>query len=150
MGFKPGEGGRPKGAINRRTQEARDIAAEVGYCPLKALMNIHQIAMDNFREQKEKIQALAADASERPADLKDLLASLVAGEGEAVKYLKIAADTAADTAGYIYPKLKSIEQKNADPTAHLTPEERLVLMEQAVTVQRALVQKAKDGGSSAA
>lgn len=37
-------------------------------------------------------------------------------ESNAAKYLKIAAENAAQLAGYAYPKLKAIEQIKANPT----------------------------------
>ncbi len=41
---------------------------------------------------------------------------------------------AKDIAGYVYPKLKSIEQSTNDPTKDMTPEQRLEAMKHAVAM----------------
>lgn len=53
-------------------------------------------------------------------------------EDNAAKYLKIMADSTKDLAGYVYPKLKAIEQSKPDNFAGMSMQERLEAMKQAV------------------
>jgi hypothetical protein len=108
--------GRPKGSLNKRTIEAKDLLEKAGFCPITALIDGHRIAMECFKNELERIE------SGRISPM----------ECDAVKYLKIAMDAAADCAGYVYPKLKSVEQTQSNVIPEMTAAEKLEQMRQAV------------------
>lgn len=133
MPFKPGSPGRPKGALSKRTLEARQIAEAAGFCPITALMNIHKIAMARFVEELDLVD------SNRRSPM----------ESEAAKYLKIAADTASDAAGYLFPKLKAIEQVKDNPLEQLNAAQKLEAFKQAIPILEQQAKAEEPGGPDA-
>lgn len=93
MGFKKGEGGRPKGARNRRTKEAKEIAQAKGFSPIEALIYCYHEAVSQYQHYKDLLM------QNRISPMED----------NGAKYLKIASDNAKEVGSFIYPKLKSID-----------------------------------------
>lgn len=88
MKFQPGHkkrGGRKKGTPNKRTRELMEILEEGGFCPVRALLQDREKALDCFAKLRAK----------KPY--------------EANMYLKLAQDAAKDVMQYVYPKRKSID-----------------------------------------
>jgi hypothetical protein len=86
MAFSKGQGGRPKGARNKRTMEFMEVLEKHSFCPATSLIECYEEAIQNYRSNTHDPEL-------------------------AHRYLKIAADIAKDLTSYAYPKLKSIEQK---------------------------------------
>lgn len=99
MGFQKGEGGRPKGARNKRTKEFMDVLERRGFVPADALIDCYNHAIADYKYYSELFR------SNRISPMED----------NSHKHLKIAADIAEKVATYTYPKLKSIEKKNTTP-----------------------------------
>lgn len=119
--------GRPKGSINKRSQNFYDVLERENFCPASALIEI-------YREAKKTYDNYATiyDAIVEAKDAKGLDASPV--EDKADKYLKIALDAAKDLASYSFPKLKAIEQQKNNPLEGMTPDQKLEAMRHAVSV----------------
>ncbi len=130
MGFAPGNklAGSRAGVPNKRTQEVRELLAGLGYCPTQSLVEISKIAMTRFVEELQLVE------SGRYSPM----------ESGASAYLKMALDCAKELAGYVNPKLKSIEQVRSNPTEGMSPQQRLEAMKQAVLIFEANLKEAKD------
>lgn len=102
MAFKKGEGGRPKGAKNRRTKEFMDVLEAQEFCPASALIACYHKAIKVYDSYGVIYDAIV-DAREKAGEVYPL-------EDNGHKYLKIAADIAEKLSSYAYPKLKSIDQ----------------------------------------
>ena len=85
-------GGRPKGAVGKRTEYLQDLLANKEFNPAVKLMEVFQVAMEGFKEGK--------------------------GDGPQVdlshNYLEIARKAASDLMPYVYPKRKAIELSAAE------------------------------------
>ena len=117
--------GKPLGSKSKRTLEALEILEQQKFNPIKALIECHRLAKERFdidvdKEDTGQISKMESNAS---------------------KYLKIATDSAADIAGYAYPKLKSIEQKKVSATEGMTDQQKL---DAARAVVLLLEQRVKD------
>lgn len=122
MGFLPGEGGRPKGTLNKRTYEFRAILEKRGFCPATALMECYEEARktyDNYGTIYEAIVDARIVQNDKDGSCVTPL------EDNAHKYLKIAADIAKDIASYSFPKLKAIEQTKPNPFEGMSPAQKL-------------------------
>ncbi len=95
------------------------------------MMEVYEEAKKTY-DNYGTIYAAISDARRAQNDQDGSLAAPT--EDNAHKYLKIAGDMAKDIAGYVYPKLKSIEQSTNDPTKDMTPEQRLEAMKHAVAM----------------
>lgn len=137
MPFKPGEGGRQPGALNRRSKDFLAILEKHDFCPASALIECYRDAKKTYDNYGVIYEAICdARISKNEAD-----GSLGAPtEDNAHKYLKIAADVAKELSGYAYPKLKSVEQGKLDVTRDMTPEQRLEAMKHAVTMLEMQIQ----------
>ena len=109
--FKKGQGGRPKGSKNKRTQEAHAIAEQYGFNAIEALIHCYKEAMIQYEYYKELL--LQGRVSPMEDNGKD--------------YLKTASANAKEIASFIYPKLKSVERiKDPDlnrPLKNISDEE---------------------------
>lgn len=147
MAFLPGNKsslGRPKGALNKRSDEFRIILEKHNFCPVTAMMEVYTEAKKTY-DNYGTIYAAIADARQSQNDRDGSMAAPT--EDNAHKYLKIAGDMAKDIAGYVYPKLKSIEHQANDPTRDMSPEQRLEAMKHAVAMLEMQV-KAKSGSGT--
>jgi len=135
MPFLPGHkkmGGKVKGTVNKRSQDFLTVLERNNFCPASALIEIHNEAKQIYKSYSVIYQAIVeAKSNEQgyPAVVED----------KAHTYLKIAADAAKELASYAYPRLKTIEQKNSDHLAGMTPEQKLEAMRQAVKLLEAQV-----------
>ncbi len=125
-------GGRAKGTPNRRSGAAAGIIAAAGFCPITALIDGHKLALTNFVDQLEKLES----------------GKLSPMESEASKYLKQAIDCASQLAGYVYPKLKSIEQVKPNQFDGMTPHEKLEMMKEMVKLLEVEVAKSPNGSGA--
>jgi hypothetical protein len=92
VAFIKGQGGRPRGARNKRTIEFMEVLEKRDFCPATALIECFLEAKKNYESCQDPLDEVAH------------------------RYLRIAADIAKDLTSYAYPKLKSIEQKiETDP-----------------------------------
>jgi hypothetical protein len=111
VAYKKGEGGRPRGARNKRTVEFMSVLEKANFCPASALIGCYLKALADYEYYSELLR------SNRISPMED----------NSSKYLRIASDLAKDLSSYAYPKLKSIEQtKSSDeerPLKDLTDEE---------------------------
>lgn len=92
--FQKGQGGRPKGAKNKRTQEFKEALEKRHFCPANALIDCYEKAMADYEYYSELLR------SNRISPMED----------NSHKNLQIAASLAEKIASYTFPKLKSIEQ----------------------------------------
>jgi len=126
MPFQKGISGNPKGkpvgALNRRTAQALAILEKQNFCPVSALVECYRDAKKVYDNYGIIYDAIL-EAKEEQAREKGY--APIPPEDKADKYLKIAADIAKDLTSYAYPKLKAIEQSGSNPTADMTPEEKL-------------------------
>jgi hypothetical protein len=113
VGFKKGEGGRPKGALNRSTLEFRLDIQKLKHRPGQALVECYNRAIEEFEHYSSLLK------ENRISGMED----------NGWRYLKIAADTAKEIASYLYPKRKAVDllvQKSPEeerPLRHLSNEE---------------------------
>lgn len=131
MPFQPGHKlshGRIQGSRNRRTKEFLDILEASGFCPATALMDIYKIAMTRFTEECAKEDA----------------GRISPMESNAVKYLKIAGDHAAELASYSYTRLKAIEHQRISLTEGMSTQEKL---DASRTMVKMLEEEVKINGS---
>ncbi len=131
MPFKPGAPGRPKGSPNKRSLEVKQILAEAGHNPIERLMYLSRVAEARFEAETEAVNTGRFSPMECNAHA----------------YLKMAIDANKELASFITPKLKAIEQITTNPTADMSPEQRLDAMKQAVKFLEAQVKGER--GSSA-
>jgi hypothetical protein len=120
--------GRPMGAKNKRTKEFLEILEASGFCPATALMDIYKISMARFAEE------CAKEDSGRISPM----------ESNAVKYLKIAGDHAAELASYSYTRLKAIEHQRVSVTEGMSAQEKL---EASRMMVKMLEEEVKSNGS---
>lgn len=112
MPFQPGHKlspGRQKGSMNRRSIEALKILEELDYCPIKKGVHIALEAEKQYEFYKEKV------SEGRFSPMED----------NAPTYLKIMSDTNKDLAGYVYAKLKAVEQIRVNATDGWSLEQKL-------------------------
>lgn len=122
MPFQPGNRGKPKGAIHKRTREAIERLEAAGFCPITALIEGHKIAMARFVEELDMVE------SNRLSPM----------ESSASQYLKMAIDCSRELMAYSYPKLKAVElKKEASPLEGMTPRQQLEAMKLAVAHKEA-------------
>lgn len=127
MTFTPGHKrskGRPKGSTSLRTLGLLDSLDKHKFDPITAMIYIHNEALKNYENYKERFQA------NRISPMED----------NSHKFLKIAADMAREFAGYAYPKLKAIEQQ-INVTAQVDQEKKVGLLYEKV---RAILDKPKE------
>lgn len=129
MTFLPGNPGKPKGAIGKRSKEFLAVLEKHNFCPATALIECYTEAKKTYDNYGVIYDAIC-DANEERA--RDHGFQNVPPEDNAHRYLKIAADIAKDLSGYAYPKLKAIEQTKNDPTQGMTAEQKLEAMKRAV------------------
>ena len=132
MTFKPGQGGRQKGAINLRTRHAQEVLARLDFNPIAAMAEIYKISMQKF------IEELDAEDSGRISRM----------ESNAAKYLGHALQSAGQLAPYVYPKLKSVEHVRTSDVQTMSPKERLEAMKNAVKVLEQQIEKSNEPGGS--
>lgn len=119
MGFKPGNSGRPKGAINKRSQEIRLILEEAGHCPTTKLIHLARVAEARFEAETELVN------SGRYSPM----------ESNAHAYLKMAIDANKELCSFINPKLKAIEQSRPpSPLEGMTPQQKLEACRQVIAL----------------
>lgn len=121
----PRYGGRAKGTPNKRTGLALEIISKAGFCPLTALMDGYKIALASFTEEVQKVES----------------GKLSPMESQAATFLRIAIDCASQLAQYVHPKLKSVEQIRPNQFDGMTPQEKLTMMKQMVTLLETQVAK---------
>lgn len=122
MPFKPGEGGRQLGAINRRSKDFLAVLEKHDFCPASALIECYRDAKKTYDNYGVIYDAIC-DARVRKNDADGSYAA--PAEDNAHKYLKIAADVAKELSGYAYPKLKATEQTRGGPLDGMTQEQKL-------------------------
>jgi hypothetical protein len=98
--------GRPKGALNRKTQDFLQTLKERNYNVAEALLDIYEKALAEFSAGSDTLQRLAA--------------------------LKVAGDMAKEIASYSMPKLKAMEVSTSNPLDGMTNAEKLEKLKQAV------------------
>lgn len=111
----PKKPGRPKGSLNKRTQEFLDILNDNGFEPAQSAIDCYDKAIENYQECCKKPH----------------------GKNLAAKFLKMATDIALDLCSYSYAKIKSIEHVKSDPLADMTPQQRLEALKNAVALTEA-------------
>lgn len=114
MPLKPGHKlspGRKKGSKNLRTLEFLEVLAQHNWNSAKALIHIHNEAIENYYEYKQRF------LDNRTSPMED----------NASTYLKIALGAAQDLASYEYPKQKAIE-KNVNVTVEQNQEQTVGLL----------------------
>jgi len=123
--------GRPKGAKNKRTLLVQEIMEANNFDPARALIECYRNAKSTY-DNYDVIYAGILEARDKKQDeTGQYMAPL---DDKAHVYLKIAADIARELAGFVYPKLKSIEQVKSDPTQGMTATQKLEAMKQYVKV----------------
>lgn len=108
MAYKKGQGGRPKGARNKRTVEFEDALKQKDFSPALALIQCYNRAISDYKYYRKRVR-------------QGFLSPM---EDNSHKNLKIAADLAKELASYSYPKLKSVEQVKV-PTESDRPLEKM-------------------------
>lgn len=133
MPFQPGHakfGGKKKGTLNKRTEHAAEVLARHGFDPIEAILEVYQEASKIYKNYGAIYDAIN-DARE--------IAGKFPTEDKSKDYLKLCLDSARELAGYMYPKLKLIEQVKVSALEGMTPEQRLEAMRQAVKALEAQV-----------
>lgn len=139
MGFEHGNKvskGRPKGSVNKRTQDFRAVLEAHDFCPVSAMIECYREAKKTY-DNYGLIYDAITDAREKDQDSTGTYHAPL--EDHAHKYLKIAGDMAKDISSYTYPKLKAIEQKKSGPLDGMDPEQRLEAMKCAVAIAEAQI-----------
>lgn len=145
MPFKSGEGGRPLGAINKRSKEFLEVLDKHDFCPASALIECYKNAKKTYDNYGEIYDAICDARADKEGTLREFVSPT---EDNAHKYLKIAADIAKDIAGYAYPKLKAIERTENDPLKGMTTEQRLEAMKHAVAMLELQVKSSSEPGTN--
>jgi hypothetical protein len=101
--------GRPPGALCKRTKEFIEVLEQNNFCTASALLDVYKIAMTRFTED------IAKEDAGRYSPM----------ESNAHKYLGHALSALSEIASRSYPKLKSVEQRKANPTDGMTLEQKL-------------------------
>lgn len=94
MAYKKGEGGRPRGAKNRRTVEFVAVLEKRKFCTASAFLELYEKALTDYEYYSARLRA-------------GLVSPM---EDNSHKNLKIAVDILKEIASFAYPKLKSVEQ----------------------------------------
>lgn len=100
--------GRPKGALARRTREVAEQAAKDGKLPLEVML----ANMRHFQKLAESAElAIGEFSAEKIAEMKpeDQFKYLLAEVKKAAALRELAQNCARDAAGFMHPKLTSIE-----------------------------------------
>jgi hypothetical protein len=120
MQFKPGNGGKPKGAISTLTRRARELSEKLNIDPIEVLL---YFAAGDWKAlgYRDQYEVKGSDKS-----------------GGHIFSLTIDPNTrcraAAEAAQYIYPKLKSVENTTNNALADMTPDQRLEAMKHGVAM----------------
>ena len=96
-GYMPG-GGRPKGALNKKTQELIIRATEEGISPLDVLLNGMREFYSLAEREYAKIKGHEFDSEDNIEKFKSV-----------VGFKNLARDYARDAAPYVHPKLASLQ-----------------------------------------
>lgn len=117
MSFQKGHkhsSGRPKGSINKRSQEFADKLEAKGFDLAEALLELHREGMKTYRQGAFEHQM----------------------EG-----LKVANSAVKEIATYLLPKFQSISVSKDDTLENMTPQQKLEAMREAVKLMEAEQEK---------
>lgn len=101
-GYQPG-GGRPKGAINKKTLGVIERAKAAGLLPLDVLLNDMRYYYNTSESEVARLRALP----QTPENLELLKLAL--------SFKSIARECAKDAAPYVHPKLTAISAPGGGP-----------------------------------
>jgi hypothetical protein len=109
VGFNKGQGGRPKGALNKSTMEFKAAIIKSKHPPAQALIDCYNNAMAEYAHYSTLLR------ENRISGMED----------NGWRYLKIAADMAEKIASYLYPKRKAVDMVIQAPQVQSRPLEYL-------------------------
>jgi hypothetical protein len=124
MTFKPGNPGKPKGAVHGFTQKAKEVAARLGIDPFEILL---RFAAGDWKALGYKSEKYSKKSTR----------FIISPETRA--------KAAQEATQYIVPKLRQIEEAKPNALVGMTPEQRLEAMKHAVTMLEAQTKKADNG-----
>lgn len=137
--FEPGNPGKPKGAIHKRSKHFLEVLEKHNFCAATALIECYIEAKKTYDNYGTIYDAISDARTDKNHESGQFAAPT---EDNGHKYLKIAADIAKDLASYSYPKLKAMEQNKKSPLDDMTPEQQLEAMKHMVAM---LEHKVKSG-----
>lgn len=99
MPFKKGEGGRKKGAINKRSREALEIAERMNFCPIEILIHVARADWEALGYESKSRSCWTSAGIEYEEDI--------------IK-VEHRVNAAKEVAKYLYPQKKAVELSASD------------------------------------